>query len=326
MSTATKEFLLKLTCQREIMRGMKMLLRLACSLLIWTGILILPAMSQTSSGFGSFEIRKLAFETGPGSFASPHEDIFILDSLKSKPKRLATGTNAIWSPDGQRIAYCVHEGWGTPRIVPGQMQLINADGSGHKQLTNISGGACPTDWSRDGQKITFVGAVGHGVLVLGHDGESVASILPEISGVWSPDGSKLTFWKNQESRKSSGSIWVVNTDGTGLRKVIDDNSEVIELAWFPDGQNILFCSERNHKGKSEIFRVKLDGSELETFAADKKLSFFNPVISPDAKYLLVDAYAASGSGGSTIVIIDLVNHTGTPLVHGLHPHVIWDKP
>lgn len=306
------------------MRAMKPLRLLP--FLVMLGLPFLEtAACQTSAGFGSFEIRKFIFEVGPGSFSAPHEDIFILDSLKAKPRRLMTGTGAVWSPDGQKIAYCAHEGWGTPHIVLGQMQVVNIDGSGHKQLTNLRGGACPLDWSRDGREIAFSGAT-PGFLLLSRNGESVTSILPGSPGLWSPDGSRLALWKYAESRKSSGSIWIANADGTDSRKVIDDNSQVIELAWFPDGQSLLFSSERQHKGRSEILRVKLDGSGLETFAADKKQSFFSPVISPDAKYLVVDAYAGSGSRESTISVLDLINHTRTDLVHGTHPHIVWEKP
>ena len=282
------------------------------------------AAGQSGAKLSSFGIEKLAFEVGPGSFAAPHEDIFILDSAMSKPKRLATGTNAVWSPDGQEIAYCAHEGWGTLHIVLGQMQVINTDGSGHKQLTNLPGGACPIGWSRDGQKIVFGGST-HGVLILAPD-EKPVTVLPGPVGMWSPDESKLAFWKYRESRNSSGSIWIANADGTDPKKVIDDNSEVVELAWDPDGKSILFCSEREHKGKSQIFRVALDGTNLGTVAEDEKLSFFSPVISPDGKYLVVDAYPAHGSGASTIMILDLSNHSRTVLGHGTHPHIVWQKP
>ena len=300
-------------------------LRLTSSLILILMGALGTAAGQTGEGFGSFGIKRLAFEVGPGSIFAPHEDIFVLDSPKSKPRRLVTGTSAVWSPDGQRIAYCAHEGWGTPHIVLGQMQVINADGSGHKQLTNVQGGACPVNWSDDGKKIAFAGPT-HGVLVLNQDGESVASTAPGPVGLWSPDGSKLVFWKYRESRQSSGSIWVVNADGTDPRKVIDDNSEVVGLSWCPDGESILFSSEREHKGKSEIFRVRLDGSNLETFATDKKLSFFSPVMSPDGKYLVVDAYPGSGSGESTILLLDSTTHSRTALAHGTHPHIVWEKP
>src|SRR5581483_11723323 len=190
------------------MRAMKQL-QLLSFLLMLVSLFLETAVCQTSAGFGSFEIRKLIFEVGPGSFSAPHEDIFILDSPKAKPRRLITAGNSVSSPDGRKIAYCAHEGWGTMNIVLGQMQVVNVDGSGHKQLTNLPGGACPLDWSRDGREIAFSGAT-HGFLLLSQNGENVTSILPGSPGLWSPDGIRLAFWKYPESRKSSGSIWVAN--------------------------------------------------------------------------------------------------------------------
>ena len=289
--------------------------------LVLIGVLNTLASSQSDTGFEAFGIKKLAFETGPGSFFEPHEDIFVLDSLKSKPRRLATGISAVWSPDGQRIAYCAHVGWGTKHIVLGRMQLINADGSGHAELTNIPGGACPLEWLPDGKRITSSG----GTLVLDSDGLQVASVLKEAVGLPSPDGSKRAFFKYRESRQSSGSIWVTDTDGTNPRKVIDDNSEMIWLCWSPDGESILFSSHRESKKQSEIFRVKVDGTALEKIATDKKLSFVRPAISPNGKYLVVSAY---GSGtDASILLMDLSNQSRTVLAHGIHAtaSILWDR-
>jgi Tol biopolymer transport system component len=297
---------------------MKKLRFVAFFISVLTSLLLTPAVSQNSSGFEAFGIRKVAFETGPGSFFKPREDIFVLDSLTSKPRRLATGIGAVWSPDGQKIAYCAHEGWGTKHIVLGQMQIINADGSGHTELTNIPGGACPVEWLPDG-RITFSG----GTLVLDSDAGRVASVLKGPGGLRSPDGTKRAFFKYRESRQSSGSIWVVDADGTNSRKVIDDNSEWAQLCWSPDGESILFSSHRDNKERSEIFRVRLDGSHLETIAADRKLSFTHPLISPDGKYLVV--VASSGSGDPSIMLLQVANQTRTFLAHGHTPNVLWEK-
>jgi len=278
------------------------------------------AFAQNGTGFETFGIKKLAYETGPGSWFAPHEDIFVLDSLKSKPRHLVSGVGAVWSPDGQKVAYCVHEGWGTKHITLGQIQLINADGTAHKQLTNFSGATCPFDWSPDGQKISS----SQGVLVLGSNGESVTSVLSGIRGQWSPDGKKLALWKRRESLQSTGSNWVTNADGSDPRKVIDDNSEIIRMCWSPDGESLLFSSHRGNSQKMEIFRVRLDGSHLETVATDKKLSFIIPLISPDGRYLVVGAHSGGPDDG-TIIAIDLATQKRTVLAHGDLPHIAWAR-
>jgi dipeptidyl aminopeptidase/acylaminoacyl peptidase len=285
------------------------------------GALPQTSFAQSDDSFGAFGIKRLAYVTGPGSFFSPHEDLWIVDTPKSKPRRLAEGIVAVWSPDGQKIAYCAHEGWGTKHIVFGQVQLINADGSGHAQLTNIPGGACPVDWSADGKKIASTA----GALILDSKGLGVANVLPGVRGLWSPDGSKLAFSKYRESAESSGSIWVANGDGTNPKKVIDDNSEMIRLCWSPDGESILFSSRRENKKQSEILRVKLDGTALQKVATDKKLSLVGPSISPDGRYLVVAAYGNAPE--ASILLIDLSNQNRTVLAHGIQaePSILWDK-
>ena len=95
----------------------------------------------------SLAVRALAFEVAGTNLPLGRVEIFVKDSPTSKPKRLVEGLNPTWSPDGRKIAYCVRLG---PTSF-GQVELMNADGSGHTQLTNVKGGACPTDWSHDGK-------------------------------------------------------------------------------------------------------------------------------------------------------------------------------
>jgi TolB protein len=267
---------------------------------------------------GGHSIKSLAIELGP-NFPAP--DIAVIVSPNSKPKRLVKGLNPVWSPDGQKIAYCVRDGHGF-----GQMQEINADGSGHMQLTNVKGGACPTDWSPDGEEIAFIayGAT-PSVLVMSKTGENVRRITDGYGARWSPDGTKLVLCRNAEHRGASNSIWVVNADGTGPKKVIEDDSPLLEAAWFPNGRSIVFSSERESKRRSALFRVNLDGTGLESVALDKRLSLYFPVVSPDGTQILADAYS-SGSGEGTVMLFDLASREGRLLTHGAHPSVLWQKP
>jgi TolB protein len=250
----------------------------------------------------------------------PQTDIFVITSPPSMPKRLVEGLNPTWSPDGEKIAYCVRDGRGF-----GQIQLINADGSGHTQLTKLKGGACPTDWSLDGEKIAFIGyGATPSIFVMGKNGENVSQITAGYGAKWSPDGKQLVFCRSPEARGKSDSIWIANADGTGATKVTEDDSQVLEVAWSPDGKSIVFSSEREHNHKSALFRVNLDGSGLEAIAVDQQVSLFFPVPSPDGTQLVADAYA-SGSGEGNVVLVDLASHHASVLAHGIHPSVLWEK-
>src|ERR1700722_2175138 len=271
----------------------------------------------------SVTVRTLAFEVAGAGFPLRRTDIFVKASGTSKPKRVAEGLNPTFSPDGQKIAYCVRLG---PTAF-GQIELINADGSGHMQLTKLKGGACPTDWSHDGEKIAFVGygSKKPSIFVMGKNGDNVTQISTGYGARWSPDGKQLVFCRPAERRGASDSIWIANADGTAVTKVIEDKSEVLEPAWFSDGKSIVFSSEREHKHRSGVFRVNVDGTGLAAVAVDSRFSLFFPVPSPDGTRIVADAYASGSSEGS-VVLIDLASHQASVLAHGMHPSVLWEKP
>jgi len=253
---------------------------------------------------------KLAFDVCRGGC-----DIFVMASLNSKPKRLVAGQSPAWSPDGERIAYCKREGLSGF----GQIHLINADGSGHKQLTMLEGGAYGPDWSPDGNTIAFTAS--GTILVMDKNGQGVRKIIGGYGARWSPDGKQLVFLQYSAGH---GSICIVNADGTGARRVIEDNSSVLEAAWFPDGKSIAFCSEREHKHKSAIFRVNIDGTGFEAVAVDERRSLFFPRLSPDGQQLVGDGFV-KGSGEGDVLLLDLASHQASVLAHGLHPSVVWEK-
>jgi hypothetical protein len=83
--------------------------------------------SPQNTAAQSITVRTLAFEVGGTGFPVRRTDIFVKAFGASKPKRLVQGLNPTLSPDGQKIAYCVRLG---PTAF-GQIEVVNADGSGH---------------------------------------------------------------------------------------------------------------------------------------------------------------------------------------------------
>ena len=266
-----------------------------------------------AAGVTSLGIRKLAIDASGLGWLQSH--ILVIASPNAKPKLLVDGIDPAWSPDGQKIAYCVREG-----TAFGQIQLINADGSGHIQLTKLKLGGCNPDWSPDGEKIAFTS--GGRIFVMGKNGENPTEIVSGYGARWSPDGKQLVFCREPESRGKSGSIWIANADGTGATRVIEDDSDVLEAAWFPDGKSLVFSSTRADKHKSAVFRVNLNGTALETLAVHNQFSLFFPVLSPDGHQLVADAI---GSGETNVLLLDLASHHARVLAHGLHPSVLWEK-
>lgn len=95
---------------------------------------------------------------------------------------------------------------------------------------------------------------------------------------WSPDGKKIAFTSN---RDGAGDIYVMNSDGSNVRRLTFTPQAESSSVWSPDGTKIVFDSARD--GNREIYIMNADGS-------DQTRLTFNPTIdsgpvsfSPDGK-------------------------------------------
>jgi Tol biopolymer transport system component len=76
--------------------------------------------------------------------------------------------------------------------------------------------------------------------------------------VYSPNGLKIAFISTHDGDPE---IFVMNADGTGLRKLTDNTAVDAAPSWSPDGAKIVFTSDRS--GSFELYRMNADGSQQE---------------------------------------------------------------
>ena len=99
---------------------------------------------------------------------------------------------------------------------------------------------------------------------------------------------------------SDAELFIANADGTGERKLLPSSGFDYNASFSPDGQWIVFTSERN--GSSDIYRVRVDGSGLERLTDDPACDD-QAALSPDGRQLAF--VSTRGSGSNDIWILDL---------------------
>jgi Tol biopolymer transport system component len=167
-----------------------------------------------------------------------------------------------WSPDGKKIA-CSVGGGSTWRI-----HTMNPDGSERIAVTTGDfEDECPT-WSPDGSKIAFISDRWHdqyntysSIYVMNADGTDMQRITGDTDAwfyylAWSPVGNALLSTLPVGGTPYDYNTEVVSLDTTGgnLRYLTSDTPSPTPQArlmaccpaWSPDGQKVLYCSDRNN--------------------------------------------------------------------------------
>ena len=235
-------------------------------------------------------------------------------------------------------------------LVPGgnadhswEVFVANSDGTGLLQLTNDAAyGSGPPVMSADGSVVAFqstadlvtgqnadhwqeifvVNSDGTGLLQLTAD-PSYASASPGISA----DGSVVAFHSEADlvsgqNADHSLEIFVVNSDGTGLRQLTADPSYHSMLpAISADGSMVVFQSYadlvtgQNADHLPEVFIVNSDGTGLRQLTADPAYGSASPLISGDGSVVAFRSYADLVSGGNAdhSAEVFVVNSDGTGL-------------
>src|SRR6266545_1488488 len=160
--------------------------------------------------------------------------------------------------DGERIAFASNNG------ETFDIYVINADGSGLRQLTSDPATDRFPAWSPDGSRITFSSDRNgqSDIYVMNTDGSQVQQLTNDAAGdfvpAWSPDGDRIAFAKG---RMEQSDVYVMNSDGSALRQLTHDPASAGAPAWSPDGNAMVFASDRD--GDYDIYTMHADGSALE---------------------------------------------------------------
>jgi Tol biopolymer transport system component len=88
---------------------------------------------------------------------------------------------------------------------------------------------------------------------------------------WSPDGTQIAF---RSERGENSDIYVMNIDGTNLRRLTTHEATDTQPSWSSDGARIVFATNRAtdsadvNEQNFDIYLINSDGSELTQITND----------------------------------------------------------
>jgi TolB protein len=181
-------------------------------------------------------------------------------------------------------------------------------------------------WSPDGRSIlyaSFSTRTSSPVLAMLTAGRGRETLLESQSmvfpGSFSPDGTKVAF---SSTHDGNAEIYVVNADGTGLKRLTDHPEIDVSPTWSPTGRELAFTSNRT--GGPQIYTIDTEGLNLTRLS---RVGSYNaePAWSPSRDFSEI-AYASRIEGAVfDIVVHDLLTHQVRQLTsqRGLNESPSW---
>jgi Tol biopolymer transport system component len=208
------------------------------------------------------------------------------------------------------------------------LYVMNADGSGVRQLTDAGALTASPAWSPDAGQMAFISnrEGNFDVYVMNADGSNQVNVTnhPALDGDprWSPDGTRLLF---TSERDGNFEIYVMNVDGSGVTRLTDDGALDAEPTWSHDGTMIAFRSDRDGRCdvpgtcNHDLYTMNADGSNVVrvTTSAATDLA---PAWSPDGTRI---AFASDRDGQSDIYVMNVDGSGVTRLTDVLATKPAW---
>ena len=179
-----------------------------------------------------------------------------------------------------------------------EIWVMNPDGTGMRRLTHNDTFDLGAIWSPDGHTIAFYSAPATGdpqVYLIDANGGDQTPLVNMRSRFpsWSNSG-KIAF---DNGSPTSGDIFVVNPDGSGLQQLTHDpTARNIRPDWSPDGQKIAFQSRLDDPTNDDIYVMNGDGSDVTRLTTNPAIDAA-PAWSPDGRKIVFQS--SRDPGGKT---------------------------
>jgi len=194
-----------------------------------------------------------------------------------------------WSPNGNAIVFGIgtfnafFNGFNGLFLKPGdraddgaQIAIVNADGTGFRELTKGPNNSAFPSIAPDGKRVVFrsFGAEGdNGLKIFNLETNTITSLTQGYDNfpLWSPRGDLIMFSRLAEKDYE---IFTIKPDGTGVKRLSYSHGNDAHQGWSPDGQRIVFASSRlGFKDEitytdapqpyGELFTMRYDGTDVQ---------------------------------------------------------------
>jgi Tol biopolymer transport system component len=257
---------------------------------------VVAAVNAPSQPTGPTKVRNGKISFWSDRAFGGRAQVFVMNPNGTRQRRLTnlfSAKRGDFSSDGKRL---VLDGRARETLYDFDIFLMNADGTGLRQLTRGPERDTQASWSPDGRLVSFVRVTNEGaapsIWIVAADGSNAHRMAGGGSAVWAPDGKRLAVggfgltlmnpdgkrtgtiaagesevaaWSRDGSRilftryrGSNPDVYVVRADGTHLRRLTRQPGEDYAADFSPDGRKILFSSDRS--GLRQVYIMKLDGS------------------------------------------------------------------
>ncbi len=215
--------------------------------------------------------------------------VWMMNADGSRDRFLVKGSNATWSPSGDRIAYTAD---GDPKGTQVWVRWMDADGAA-SQVTRLDSSPSGLEWSPDGQWLAFSMHL--------EDGTNWPIKMPKA-----PSGAKwtetpriverLNYRRDGQGFSDTGyrHLFVVPASGGTARQLTAGPWDHNNPRWTPDGKALLFAGNRaadaEHEWReSDIYAVDV-ASGAVTQLTTRKGPDGSPVPSPDGTRIAYTGY------------------------------------
>jgi Tol biopolymer transport system component len=303
---------------------------------------------ENAEAYFSFDGTRLIFQSTRDGAACDQQYTMNIDG--SGLRRVSNGegrtTCGYFSPDGREIFYASTHGAGPecpprpdmsrgyvwPIYAAYEIYRANADGSNARNITNAPGYDAEATLGPDGRVIfTSMRDGDIEIYSMNPDGSDVRRLThregPDGGPFFSKDGAKVVFrghtpeagaemdrykllLKDGLWQPTALEIFVMNTDGSGLRQITYSHAASFAPFFHPDGTRIIFSSnitDQTGRGEFDLYLINVDGTGLERVTYGKDFDGF-PMWSPDGTKLVFASNRNSAKPGDTnLFIADWVN-------------------